>query len=104
MKITITLDYSELQKIINESATMRAISCSGSCPIIECKNKFLSINSYNNLDYKISTKIDAIKFVRERSRLDGDLRKKLVSLGCSFNPNGNISLADSKNIVEKYFY
>lgn len=109
MKITLTLDYSELQKIITESPTMRTLVYAGQCPIIKCKNKFLAMVRCQSLDnhqkeYNGSTKVLAIKFLRKEFHLDSDLKDKLISLRCLVNPEGNLGLASAKNIVEKYFY
>ena len=111
MKITITLDYSELQKIINESATMRSLLSVEECPIIECKKRFLSpMNVDNMLDHQMkyspgSSKIAAVKYLIDQAIKETALRDKLLSLGCSFHHETNkLDLIDAKHIVEKYFY
>lgn len=112
MKITLTLDYSELQKIITGSPTMRALLHVEECPIVECKKRFLyPMNVDNMIDHQIkynpgSSKIAAVKYlISQASDVDAPLRSKLMSLGCSFHHETNkLDLRDAKHIVEKYFY
>ena len=111
MKITITLDYGELQKIINESATMRSLLSVEECPIIECKKRFLSpMNVDNMLDHQVkynpgSSKIAAVKYLISQATDNTPLKDKLLSLGCSFHHETNkLDLIDAKHTVEKYFY
>ena len=109
MNITITIPYKDLQKIITESATMRTLVYQGKCPIINCKNRFLGFSHVRSMEEHQknipgSSKISAIKYLREQFHLDSNLKDKLLSMGCSINNDGNLGLADSKQIVEKYFY
>lgn len=88
---------------------MRTLSYVGRCPILKCRDRFLgSVDALSMKEHQMnfsgSTKTSAIKYLRDQFHIDNELKDKLISLRCLVNEQGNLGLADAKQIVEKYFY
>jgi ribosomal protein L7/L12 len=114
MNVTITLKYEELQKIINESATMQRI-INGENPIVKYRDSWFKkygVKSMKEHQYHQagSSKVTAIKELRDYflSGVNEAFNRQVVAEGYEVHltplNKHNLGLAAAKALVEKYFY
>ena len=95
MKITISLTYNDLQKVLNESSTLRSLmgdDGGGMNALQEFHNRFLKNNKIRFLSH--THRVSFIKALREECRVNKYLFDQLKQEGHEFirTDNGGINL------------